>query len=173
MAEPARTRRTVGPPTIERRPPTDPVLGWRYWQLRPDGLLRSVTHRRVVWRPDEPLRAVCLIGGHAAPAAGCACGVHAEPTLEILRAQGLCTAPGEPLVMGRVALWGSVVTDDHGLRAEFASPRRLALVTDEASPPSGILTALGRYCGAVDAVTPGDAMGDVAAAVLSFQSMSR
>lgn len=153
--------------------PADPVLGWRYWQLRPDGLLRSVTHRRVVWHPGQSLRARCLIGGHDAPASGCACGVHAEPTLETLRAEGVCLAPGEPLVVGQVALWGLVVSDGHGLRGQFARPHRLSLVTPDSPPDAGALAALARYGGPADSVPPAHALGEVAAAILSFQSMSR
>lgn len=150
------------------------MVGWRYWQLRPNGLLRSVTHRLIDWRPGEPLHAVCLIGGHTAPAPGCACGIHAAPSLAVLRGQGLCMAPGEPLVVGEVALWGDVVTDDHGLRAEYGYPRRLSLVAPPEAPPDpGSLIALSRYCSHADTVSPADAVGDIAAQILTFQAMSR
>lgn len=173
MAEPARDRGNTDLTTTEQHAATDPVVGWWYWQLRPNGLLRSVTHRRIDWHPGQPLRATCLIGGHDAPAPGCACGIHAEPSLDALREQGLCMAPDEPLVVGQVALWGAVVTDDHGLRAELAYPHRLSLVTSDAAADSTSLAALSRYCGPADATPPADALGDVAAAILTFQSMSR
>ena len=150
------------------------MVGWRYWQLRPNGLLRSVTHRRVEWRPGEPLVAVCQMGGHDAPAPGCACGIHAEPSLEVLREQGLCMAPAEPLVVGQVDLWGDVVTDDHGLRAQYGYPHRLSLVTPADAPPDpASLVAVARYCGHADTVAPADAVGEMAAQILTFQSMSR
>lgn len=172
MAQPPRAARSPLLTTTEQRPESSPVTGWRYWQLRPDGLLRSVTHRHIIWRHHEPLVARCLIGGHAAPAPGCACGIHAEPSLHILREQGLCMAPAEPLVMGRVAMWGDVVTDDHGLRAEFGYPNALSLVTADARPDPAALAALNRYCQAGTA-TPAEALGDMAASILAFQAMSR
>jgi len=132
-----------------------------------------VTHRQVVWRPDEPQVARCLIGGHRAPAPGCACGIHAEPSLETLRQQGLCMAPAEPLVMGQVALWGDVVTDDHGLRAGLGYPSALSLVTADARPDPVAVAALSTYCGDVGTATPGEALGEIAASILAFQAMSR
>ncbi|HEX2699445.1 MAG TPA: hypothetical protein VHM89_04475 [Acidimicrobiales bacterium] len=173
MAEPARARGTGHLTTTDRRPASDPATGWRYWQLRPDGLLRSVTHRRVTWAPGRALVARCLIGGHDAPAPGCACGIHAEPSLDALRRQGLCMAPAEPLVVGQVSLWGDVVTDGHGLRAGLAYPASLALVWTAREPDPDALAALAAYCGSVSTMAPGDALGDVAAAVLDFQAMSR
>ncbi len=132
-----------------------------------------MTHRHIVWRPDEPQVARCLIGGHRAPAPGCACGIHAEPSLEVLREQGLCMAPAEPLVLGQVALWGAVVKDDHGLRAELGYPSALSLVTADARPEPGDLVALARYCGEAGTATPAEALGDIAASILAFQAMSR
>ena len=172
MAQPPGDAGAARLTTTEQRPASFPVNGWRYWQLRPDGLLRSVTHRHIVWAPGEPLVARCLIGGHTAPAPGCACGIHAEPTLDVLREQGLCMAPAEPLVMGQVALWGDVVTDDHGLRGEFGYPSELSLVTAASRPDPVALAALNRYCRAGTA-TPAEALGDIAASILAFQAMSR
>lgn len=170
----ARRRETSLLTTVEVRPAADPVVGWRYWQLQPaSGLLRSVTHRRFEWRPRTVQRAVCLIDGHDAPAEGCACGIHASPSLAVLRDQGLCLYPGEPLVAGRVHLWGTVVTDDHGLRAELATPAFLALVTPEgAEPDAATLAHLAAYDVPVEVMAPHAAMGDVAAAILTFQAMS-
>lgn len=172
---PARRRGPLQLTTVEHRAPADPVAGWRYWQLQPSkGLLRSVTHRRFVWEPGAVQRAVCLIGGHDAPAAGCACGIHASPSLDLLRQQGLCVAPGEALVAGEVALWGKVVTDDHGLRAQLAAPARLCLVTPAGAAPSpDVLAQLAAYGVPVGVLSPADAMGEVAAAILTHQSMSR
>lgn len=158
--------------TVEHRPARHPVVGWRYWQLQPaTGLLRSVTHRRFVWRPGLVLRAACLLDVHDAPAPGCACGIHASPSLEALRDQGLCLAPGEPLVAGQVSLWGTVVEDDHGLRAERAAPRRLWLVAAAAGGDAA-LAQLAAYGVPVGALAPAEAMGEVAAAILAHQAMS-
>lgn len=161
--------------SVEERPEADPVAGWRYWQLQPStGMLRSVTHRIVKWEPGQALQAVCLIGGHAAPAAGCACGIHAAPSLALLRQEGLCLKPSEPLVVGEVSLWGRVVTDDHGIRAEHAYPRRLSLVRpSDGGDDSASIGHLAGYGVAVDTVAPEEALGEVAAAILTFQAMSR
>ena len=161
--------------SVEHRAPEDPVLGWRYWQLKPAGAaLRSVTHRRIEWRPQAALRAVCLIGGHDAPAPGCACGVHAAPELAELRAGGLCVASGEPLVVGQVRLWGAVVTDAHGLRGELAYPARLWLVTPAGDPAGpATLERLGAFGVPVDAMAPEDAVGEITAAILHHQAISR
>ncbi|HET7487239.1 MAG TPA: hypothetical protein VFJ85_04875 [Acidimicrobiales bacterium] len=154
---------------VEHHQLDDPLEGWRYWQLHPStGLLRSVTHRGVTWRAGQPMRAVCMNGGHEAPAPGCACGIHAAPTLERLREDSLCLRPGEALVVGQVALWGAVVRDDHGLRAERGYPRRLWVV----APPGGGGDALAAYGVPVGTMPPDEAVGEVAAAILAFQSMS-
>ena len=118
---------------------------------------------------------MCIIGGgHDAPAPGCACGIHAAPSLDALRAEGLCLKAAEPLVVGRVALWGTVVHDDHGLRAEWAYPTRLSLVVPPPGPADEASQAhLAAYGVPVDTVAPEEAVGEVAAAILTFQAMSR
>lgn len=161
--------------SVEHRAEGDPATGWRYWQLRPlTGRLHSVTHRLVEWKPGEDQHAVCLIGGHAAPAAGCACGIHAAPSLDALRQEGLCMKPAEPLVMGTVAMWGAVITDDHGLRAQTARPTRLSLVVPPGTggDPSSE-QQLSAYGVPVAVVAPEEAVGEIAAAILTFQAMSR
>lgn len=120
------------------------------------------------------LRAVCLIDGHDAPAPGCACGIHARPSLAELREEGLCLVPGEALVAGQVALWGTVVEDDHGLRAELAAPARLGLVTPAGQEPDqAARDHLAAYGVPVDILSPAEALGEVAAAILAHQAMSR
>lgn len=171
--------RAAGTPeltTLEQRSPSDPATGWRYWQVRREtGLLHSVTHRSVLWRPGKAQRAVCMIGGHDAPAVGCACGIHAAPDLETLREESLCLRPTEALVVGAVALWGAVAVDDHGLRAQYAAPRRLALVVAPSDPGparEGSLEQLRAYGVPVGTMAPADALGDVAAAILGHQAIS-
>ena len=161
--------------SVDHRSAEDPVLGWRYWQFQPaTAVLRSVTHRRIEWRPGAVLRAVCLIGGHDAPAPGCACGIHAAPGLAELRAGGVCVAPGEPLVVGQVRLWGTVVTDAHGLRAELAYPARVSLVTAAGGPDApATLDRLGAFGVPVDTMAPEDAVGEITAAILHHQAISR
>ena len=135
-----------------------------------------MTHRRVVWPPGRPLRAVCLIGGHDAPAPGCACGFHAHADLAALREEGLCLSPGEELVAGQVRLWGTVVEDDHGLRAEHAYPDRLFLVSAggaEDPATAAVLARLEAFGVPVATLAPEEALGEVAAAILRHQAMSR
>jgi hypothetical protein len=120
------------------------------------------------------LRALCLIDGHDAPAPGCACGIHARPSLAELREEGLCLVPSEPLVAGEVSLWGTVVADDHGLRGELAAPARLGLVTPDGQvPDQAALAHLAAYGVPVDVLAPAEAMGEVAAAILAHQALSR
>ena len=161
--------------SVRHHPPGEPALGWRYWQFAPGtGVLRSVTHRRVEWPPGRPLRAVCLIGGHEAPAPGCACGIHAHPDLATLREEGLCLAPGQALIAGRVRMWGTVVEDGHGLRAEHAYPDALFLVSAGDDPATvAVLARLEAFGVPVATLAPEEALGDVAAAILRHQAMSR
>ncbi len=159
---------------VADRAPTDPVVGWRYWLLSPDGpALRSVSHRRFQWVPGRPLRASCTAGGHSAPAEGCNCGIYAASDLESLRRRGLCLSPGG-LLVGEVALWGRVAFSEDGFRGQFAYPHRLAVVEQtvaEASVPA-LLEALGGYGVAVSTMPLRDALGELSAAVLDHQVMS-
>ena len=162
----------TGPDTL---PPDRPAVGWRYWQLEPrTQRLRSVTHRRIEWPPGAPMRAVCLSGGHAAPSPGCACGIHASPTRDRLVSDSLCLSPTVPLVIGQVALWGRVVSDAHGLRAEWGAPSALSLVdgTDLAVPQPVALEWLAAYGVPVDTVPAEQGVGEIAAAILANLRMS-
>ncbi|MBW3614424.1 MAG: hypothetical protein KY439_03830 [Actinobacteria bacterium] len=159
----------------ETAPADKPFVGWRYWLFQPTtGHLGSVSHRRIEWHPGQPLQAVCLTGGHPAPSPGCACGIHASPDRRRLLEHGLCLAPGLPLVFGRVAVWGAVVTDDHGWRAQFAYPVELSVVagTEGVEGTEPLLARLGQYGVAVGTAAATDAVGEVSAALLSFQAMS-
>ena len=40
----------MGPPAVQsHRHRADPVVGWRYWQVSPNRLLRSVTQKWIEW----------------------------------------------------------------------------------------------------------------------------
>lgn len=151
-----------------------PVLGWRYWQLSPRRLLRSVTQRVFEWPPGRVLRAICVEVGHPAPAAHCNCGLYANPDLDNLREHGLCLAP-EAVVVGRVALWGRVFDGEAPYRGEFAYPARLSLVTDSlgGADPEPILESLAAYRVPVETTTLQDAVAGMTATMLKFQSMAR
>ncbi|MGH9277489.1 MAG: hypothetical protein ACRD12_05210 [Acidimicrobiales bacterium] len=147
--------------------------GWRYWQLSPRRRLRSVAQRHVEWRPGHPVNAVCLTGGHPAPAVNCSCGVSAARDLETLRQHGLCVLPGG-LVVGEVDLWGRIVEEPYGYRAQHASPASLGLVAgtvdeDERGLVEDALAAYGVPLAIVDLE---DAVAGTTAAMLSFQVMS-
>ena len=153
----------------------DPVFGWRYWQLSPGRLLRSVTQRQFEWPPGRVLRAVCVEVGHPAPADRCNCGLYANPDLEALRQHGLCLAP-DVIVLGQVALWGKVVDDEPSYRGEFAYPARLSLVVDslvDDTPPQALVDGLRAYKVPVHTTTLDEAVAGMSADMLKFQTMSR
>ena len=166
------------------RPRSDPVIGWRYWQLTPSGRarLRSVTQRRVEWPPGAVLRAACLGAGHRAPDEGCDCGVYGAADLDSLREHGLCLAP-EALVVGRVALWGRVLPDgaasvperSSGWRGEYAEPVSLSVVRELVLEKdlAGVLASLEPYGVPVDTIALADAVAGVTATTLAFQAMAQ
>lgn len=175
MGAPGR-RPASGPgPGLIVRDRDDPVFGWRYWQLSPHRLLRSVTQREFEWPPGRVLRAICVEVGHPAPAEHCNCGLYANPDLEALRQHGLCLAP-EAIVLGQVALWGKVIDDEPSYRGEFAYPARLSLVVDsliDDTPPERLLEELSAYRVPVQTITLDEAVAGMSADMLKFQAMSR
>lgn len=155
--------------------PPEALRAWRYWQLTPGRRLRSVSQRRFVWPPGEVMRAVCVGGGHAPPVSGCNCGLYGAVDLEALRAQRLCV-DADPLVVGQVALWGRMVSDDAGgYRARYASPRTLSLVSDtaleEAHPE--ILAALRAYGVPVGTARLDEVVDEVSASAIAYEAMAR
>lgn len=128
---------------------TDPIIGWRVWRLREQGVSHNTRtdsgdYRREwrltslyatqVWFPFERHRAICRppcgVGlAHDSPWPGCLCGIWAlkddpERTMTIPLSDW-------PLVAGRVALWGRVVEHEKGWRGEFAYPVSLTVFSDE------------------------------------------
>ncbi len=150
----------------------DAVVGWRYWQVRA-GRLRSVTQRHVEWKPGRVLVARCTGAGHLAPDAGCECGIYGARDLESLRQHGLCL-PAEALAVGRVALWGRVVDDVSGWRAEFGRPVSLAVVPEliAATELNAMIAALRTYGVPVETIALADAVAGVSAAILANQAMA-
>ena len=119
----------------ERR--VEPVIGWRVWNLSEgqDGpVLRPAGSGTDEWPRRRPLEARCTVPRvltgrrrrHQAPDVACRCGIHASDSLDIV-ARGWPAWPPAP-VIGRVALWGSIVAHERGWRARFAYPDRLRLV---------------------------------------------
>lgn len=155
-------------------PPSAPVRAWRYWQLSPRRLLRSVSRRHVEWAPGGVLHAGCVPGGHRAPEPSCNCGISGARDLVSLRTYGLCVAPG-PLVVGEVDLWGLLVPDIYGWRGEYARPASLALAEGTAAGAAeeeAVLAALRAYGVPVTTIPLEQAVAGVTAATLAFQVMS-
>jgi hypothetical protein len=134
----------------ERR--DEPLLGWRIW-LVDRGRLSAVVwgsewpprarftatceHAPAsFWRVDPASDNVSLAGfgggaqePHAAPDAGCECGVYAfarREDAELLAAEK--SGGGAVLALGRVSLWGRVVVTERGYRAELAYPYDLEVL---------------------------------------------
>jgi hypothetical protein len=103
-----------------------PVIAWRAWALSGHEAtlrLRPVGRFARSWLPRRPVEASCGHWRlHRAPSIGCTCGVHATRDSELLRrARG-------PVVVGTVALWGTIVEHALGYRARFGYPLQLCLV---------------------------------------------
>jgi hypothetical protein len=107
---------------------TERVLGYRAWRLDSGGLYSVSARAR--WS-RRILVADCPRGGahgdHAAPVAGCRCGIYAlhEPPRSLF---------DDELVWGAVALDGRVLLYGKGLRAERATVLVLAYAGDEPQP---------------------------------------
>ena len=116
----------------------EPILGWRVWQVDPrpgQARLRSWS-QSAEWPAARRMEAGCrpLFGlgwrsrGHGAPQPGHSCGIYAfrergdaEKLLAELGPVG--PAAGRlAAAIGRVSLWGRVIENTGGWRAEFAYP---------------------------------------------------
>ena len=125
----------------------EPFEAWRVWKVvRRDReySLGSVI-QRTLWPAREAFTAECLRAprlfarlrrrrAHRVPESDCACGIYAAP-LERL-ADYLADAPfrGVARVLGRVALWGTVVECERGFRASHAYPLRIYVPSDAGEP---------------------------------------
>lgn len=97
---------------------TTPYVGFRTWRLV-DGVLRS-PYRDDCW--DQPvLEASCRGGDHAltiphrSPDRRCSCGIYVSDAPNVAFSQ--IDFRG---VTGIVAVWGTIVREDAGVRAQFA-----------------------------------------------------
>jgi hypothetical protein len=140
----------------------EPLEAWRAWRVieRDGELALASVVKRTVWSAGEPLVADCLKARpfhawvrrrppHPAPAERCECGVYAsalDRACEYLR-DSLPSALAR--VLGRVALWGSVVECERGFRASHAYPLELYVPadasTDRQTSPDDIAQGLRRY----------------------------
>jgi hypothetical protein len=116
----------------------EPILAWRSWRLRSDpdrGVVEPVLESCVYgdpWVPRVAFAATCA--GHRAPAGVCACGIYALTTRETALewARWAQSALPNPIVIGRVQLWGRVLQHSAGYRAELAYPYELEVLAGAA-----------------------------------------
>jgi hypothetical protein len=123
------------------------VEGWRAWWLvadrrdpEPGPRLRSIVWSDE-WEPMEPMCATCRViprtayYTHEAPSEECHCGIYATFEREEARTSWAAkTRYGLPpyliplyRVLGRVAMWGTVVEHETGARASTAYPLEFEL----------------------------------------------
>ena len=120
----------------------EPVEAWRVWRIdMHEGrvVLKSL-YAGTVWEPGVPLAAVCTKGrrsrwrpwriepnDHTAPELDCRCGIYGVQS--VAAARSYLERPAllwrDERVIGRVALWGSVVEGQLGWRASRAYPMEL------------------------------------------------
>lgn len=135
-----------------------PLLAWRAWNLLETeaGWRLASIHYRETWPVDEPLEAWCYRSSHraaaegithdrhAAPAAGCLCGVYGATELDRAREYLVPDHVGWESVsvrsryvhrvVGLARLWGRTVECESGWRAAYGYPERLWV---PASAPDG------------------------------------
>jgi hypothetical protein len=132
-------------PDLVRAPDLiEPVEAWRVWRVGMHAgrvVLESLfTGAGTVWEPAVPLAAVCAVGhrsrlrpwrvernAHAAPDLDCGCGIYGLRSVAAARSylEGPAFACRDERVIGRVALWGTVVEGPSGWRASHAYPMEL------------------------------------------------
>ena len=106
----------------------EPILAWRSWRLRIDPeteavepVLESCVYGDP-WPEREAFTAYCP--EHARPDPRCGCGIYAVTTrVAALEWAGWAqSALPNPIVLGRVQLWGRVLPHSAGYRAETGYP---------------------------------------------------
>jgi len=112
----------------------EPVVAWRSWRLGTydtsagilEPFLRSCVYAEY-WPAGERFEASCP--RHALPSRACGCGVHGVTSRdEALRwARWAGGALPNPIVVGRVNLWGRVLQFSRGYRAQYAYPYELEI----------------------------------------------
>lgn len=110
---------TAAPDSIE------PFVAWRAWGIDDeDGEILLRSFDGTVWPGGKPLLAYCRKKQHAAPHAGCSCGIYG-----LLDALPFYDYDGEResryAVFGSVLMYGKVVVGTTGYRAEKAYPSAL------------------------------------------------
>ena len=123
----------------------EPILAWRSWLLVSvaEGVRLSSVIHPALWPARRELVASCRRrrplsrqlaheAFHAAPEAGCQCGIYGashptllRPYLERQPAERERSEKTLGRVIGRVRLWGTVVECSQGWRASHAYPARI------------------------------------------------
>lgn len=156
----------------------EPVEAWRVWRvgMREGRVVLQSLFAGAVWEPAVPFLASCSAGHrsrwapwrkkpneHSAPELECRCGIYGVQSVAAARSYLerpplLCR---DDRVIGRVALWGSVVESSSGWRASHGYPLELfvpAAVAAHGPRRRGytdeIMVALEEYRVPVDAVAP-------------------
>ena len=120
----------------------EPILGWRVWHVDPRGGQPQLLSwcRQGEWPEGRRMEAYCRsLRGHDAPCRGHGCGIYAvrdRSAAEALLSQlgRVGSAFGRlPAALGRVSLWGRVIENTGGWRAQFAYPYDLELFGGDAS----------------------------------------
>jgi hypothetical protein len=137
------------PPKIEVMPPeVGEIIAWRAWRYD-NGLVGS-TVVDMTWTPGEVVRGVIEDdGGWDLGGWGGGFGVHGWKTQAEAHAYAAwwsARLPTFAVVLGRVALWGTVVEHERGYRAEYAKPASFDEVFAVPGGPriGGVLDALRR-----------------------------
>jgi hypothetical protein len=116
---------------------TEPILAWRSWRLRIDPereavvpVLESCVYGDP-WPECEPFAAFCP--EHELPHPSCGCGIYAVTTYAAALewADWAQSALPNPIVLGRVQLWGRVLPHSAGYRAQLAYPYELGVLASE------------------------------------------
>lgn len=132
---------------IEAPDYVEPFEAWRVWRVvrRERQYSLGSVIQRTLWPTGEALAAECFRmprlfsrlrrkREHEAPDASCDCGIYAAGLERI--GQYLAEAPcrGVARVLGRVALWGTVIECERGFRAACAYPTRIYIPCDAGKP---------------------------------------
>lgn len=140
----------------------EPLEAWRVWRVveTPAGLALASVVKGVVWPVREPLAAECMRCGsllgwlrrrepHAVPEPDCECGIYAAGLRDVQSYLRGLLPEALARVVGRVALWGTVVECERGYRASHAYPLSLYVVGHAVRghrvSPADVADGLGRY----------------------------
>src|SRR3954454_2694529 len=104
------------------------AIGYRSWDIAPDGALRSTGLGGMRWRRGTNVAYSGAGGEHDAPHALCGCGLYAR------HAPPVGIEARSPWIAGAVAMRGRVLVHHDGIRAEEAMIVALAEPPDQHAP---------------------------------------